>query len=122
MQTVIWWLRRDIRLENNPALQTAIQTGLPILPLFIIDPKLIGDPPSSRQIFLFNALHHLDKELHTFGNHLTIREGKPLEVLHQLSQEISIHSIIAEEDYSPYAMISHSNLCWDWSCTTPNKC
>jgi deoxyribodipyrimidine photo-lyase len=104
MQAVIWWIRRDVRLENNPALQSAIKTGLPILPLFIIDPKLISNPPTRRQIFLFNALSHLDQELHRFGIHLTIREGDPVQVFHQLLQEISIHSIFAEEDYSPYAI------------------
>ena len=104
MQSVIWWIRRDLRLENNPALQAALQTGQPVIPLFIIDPKLLQDPPTRRQTFLFNALHSLDKNLRTRGNQLIIRQGNPIQVLEHIFQEISVSTIFAEEDYSPYAI------------------
>jgi deoxyribodipyrimidine photo-lyase len=104
MQSVIWWIRRDLRLENNPALQAALKTGLPVIPLFIIDPKLLQDPPARRQIFLFNALQSLNQNLHTYGNRLIIQQGNPVQVLQQIFQENPVKAIFAEEDYSPYAI------------------
>jgi deoxyribodipyrimidine photo-lyase len=104
MQSVIWWIRRDVRLENNPALQAALKTGLAVIPLFIIDPQLIQDPPTRRQIFLFNALKSLDQNLRELGSRLIICQGKPLQVLQKIHQEISVNTIFAEEDYTPYAI------------------
>ena len=34
---VVLWFRRDLRLEDNPALNAAVATGRPILPLYILD-------------------------------------------------------------------------------------
>lgn len=104
MKSVIWWIRRDLRLENNPALHAALQIKLPVIPLFILDPKLLENPPSQRQVFLFNALHSLQNDIANLGNALIIRKGNPLQVLHQLFQETEIETIFAEEDYSPYAL------------------
>ncbi len=103
MKSVIWWIRRDVRLEDNQALQAALITGLPVIPLFILDPHLLQDPPSRRQIFLFNALGDLDQVVNAMGNRLIVRQGNPLQVLQSLSQEVDIEAIFAEEDYSPYA-------------------
>lgn len=103
MKAVIWWIRRDLRLEDNPALQAALDTGLPVIPLFILVPKILQDPPSRRQSFLLSALGHLDQELNALGNRLIIRQGNPLQVLQNLLVEYPIEAIFAEEDYSPYA-------------------
>ena len=104
MKLVIWWIRRDLRRENNPALQAALQSGLPVLPLFIFDPNLLQAPPSQRQIFLQNALHSLNDVLLKCENSLLLRQGKPLDAFNQIFQEAEIEAIYAEEDYSPYAI------------------
>ncbi len=110
MKSVIWWIRRDVRLEDNPALQAALQTGLPIIPLFILDPNLLQEPPTRRQTFLFQALQNLDEALRRFGNRLLIRQGNPLQVLMRIMQEIPVDAIFAEEDYSPYAIMRDSQI------------
>jgi deoxyribodipyrimidine photolyase len=35
MEPVLLWLRRDLRLGDNPALAAAVKTGRPIIPVFI---------------------------------------------------------------------------------------
>ena len=37
-QVAIWWVRRDFRLADNPALRSAIDDGEAVLPLFVLDP------------------------------------------------------------------------------------
>ena len=34
---VILWFRQDLRISNNFALEAALKTGQPIIPLFIFD-------------------------------------------------------------------------------------
>ncbi len=110
MKSVIWWIRRDVRLEDNPALQAALRTGLLVIPLFILDPKLLQEPATPRQFFLFQALQNLDEALHRIGNRLLVRKGNPLDVLQEICQEIPIEAIFAEEDYSPYAITRDSQI------------
>ena len=38
----LWWVRRDLRLADNPALRAAIDEGEAVLPLFVLDPVLLG--------------------------------------------------------------------------------
>ncbi len=35
--TVILWLRRDLRLADQPALAAAVESGAPVLPVYVLD-------------------------------------------------------------------------------------
>ncbi|MEO0917536.1 MAG: deoxyribodipyrimidine photo-lyase, partial [Pseudomonadota bacterium] len=37
MDPVIWWVRKDLRLSDNPTLVAAIKAGGPVVPVFILD-------------------------------------------------------------------------------------
>ncbi len=41
----IFWLRRDLRLEDNHALYKAISAGLPVQCLFILDEDILDHLP-----------------------------------------------------------------------------
>ena len=104
MATVsIWWLRRDLRLTENPALQGALENGQIMLPVFILDPALLRRPAPNRQGFLMAGLRALDADLRARGSRLILREGNPLAELRRLLQETGAAAIYAAEDYSPYA-------------------
>jgi len=107
--TALWWIRRDLRLTDNPALQAALEAGS-VIPAFILDPHLLSRPAPKRQAFMFNRLRSLDKDLHQRGSYLVIRSGEPLSVLHALLAETSADSIFAEEDYTPYARKRDSTI------------
>ena len=100
--TAIWWIRRDLRLTDNAALQTALE-ATSVIPVFILDPNLLSSPAPKRQAFLFNSLRTLDADLRKRGSYLVIRHGEPLEVLRSLLVETNASRIYAEEDYTPYA-------------------
>ena len=99
--TAIWWIRRDLRLTDNPALDSALEAGS-VIPVFILDPAFASSPPR-RKSFLYEGLHALDKDLHARNSYLVIRKGNPFEVLRQLLSETSATAIFAEEDYTPRA-------------------
>ena len=101
----IWWVRRDLRLNDNQALQKAISAGKSVIPLFIFDPKLLNSSNAAerRIAFLRDCLSELDKALRLRGSKLIVRKGDPAEVLGTLVKEGKADQIFAEADYSPYA-------------------
>jgi deoxyribodipyrimidine photo-lyase len=105
LDTAIWWIRRDLRLSDNQALTEAISSSNSVIPVFVLDPKLINSSNSSpnRLEFLFRGLEELDGDLRERGSKLVIRRGEPTEALSRLVRESGVEKIFAEEDFSPYA-------------------
>jgi deoxyribodipyrimidine photo-lyase len=110
--SAIWWIRRDLRLSDNPTLQAAMETGA-VVPVFILDPHLLNRTPQRRQAFLFNGLRELDRDLRKRHSYLIVRAGKPVVVLRALLAETEASMIFAEEDYTPYARQRDSNIARD---------
>jgi len=100
----IWWIRRDLRLYDNKTLQQALEDP-PVLPVYILDPRLISAAPDRRRHFLFRSLTHLQQDLRARGSDLIVRTGDPVEVLGALMSESGADRIIAEEDFTPYARL-----------------
>jgi deoxyribodipyrimidine photo-lyase len=98
----IHWLRRDIRLNDNPALQAALNYGA-VVSVFILDPHLLSRTPKRRQGFLFSGLRDVDSQLKKRGSRLIIRSGEPEVILQELLAESHAQAIVAEEDFTPYA-------------------
>ena len=101
----IWWLRRDLRLIDNQALNSALESAGQVAPVFILDPRLLASPyvGEKRAAFLFAGLRALDDSLRQRGSYLIVRSGDPEEQLARLAQECQAQAIYAEPDYSPYA-------------------
>lgn len=97
----IWWIRRDLRLRDQPALLAAAADG-EVLPAFVLDDALLGPSGEPRRSFLAQALTSLDQELREVGPGLVIRRGDPVEVLPQLALETDARSVHISADYGPY--------------------
>lgn len=105
MTTSVWWIRRDLRLGDNQALAAALAAGETVVPVFILDPRLLNAPTASagRVAFLLAGLASLDGDLRSRGSRLIVRRGDPPTELARLVSETHAAAIYAEEDYSPYA-------------------
>lgn len=107
MRPTIWWIRRDVRLHDNPALARALAGGGPVVPAFVLDPALLGGrhhgAAARRQGFLFAGLRALDDDLRARGGRLVVRTGRPADVLDTLVREAGARAVVAEGDASPYA-------------------
>ncbi len=100
----LWWIRRDLRLQDNPALTAALAAGGGVLPVFILDDALLSQPADKRQGFLFAGLRALDEDLRRLGSRLTVRRGDPRVKIPRLAREVAAGSVFAEQDVSPYAL------------------
>lgn len=105
MDIALWWIRRDLRLSDNLALNAALSDAGQMVPVFIVDPDLINSPrvSSKRLAFLWGGLRELDVDLQSRGSRLIVRSGHPVDVLKQLCVESGANKIYAEADFTPYA-------------------
>jgi deoxyribodipyrimidine photo-lyase len=103
----IWWIRRDVRLHDNPALARALARGGPVVPVFIADPDLLESrlhrEAARRRAFLFGGLRELDRDLRARGARLVVRSGKPRTVLPELVEATGAAVVVAQPDVSPFA-------------------
>ncbi|MFN8467637.1 MAG: deoxyribodipyrimidine photo-lyase [Caldilineaceae bacterium] len=106
MTISIWWIRRDLRLTDNQALSAALAAAEQVLPVFILDPRLLASPYTGdkRTAFLFDGLRALDADLRSRGSRLLVRRGDPVAVLVQLCHETGAGAVFAQRDYSPFAI------------------
>ena len=106
MRTVLWWIRRDLRLADNQALASALAYAKQVIPVFVLDPELLDSPyvGDKRVAFLLGGLRQLDADLQARGSRLVIRRGEPLSELRALLGQTGATRIFAEEDFSPYAL------------------
>lgn len=104
-QTHIWWIRRDLRLHDNPALSEALAGGASIIPLFILEPDLMHAPQTgaARRDFLLAGLKALDDDLRRIGGRLILRTGEARDILPQVMQQSGASTIFTQDDLSPYA-------------------
>lgn len=103
MQTAIFWFRRDLRLDDNPALSAAVDTAASILPVYIHDPEAEGSwaPGAASRWWLHESLAHLQQALAARGSHLIIRRGPALEALTELLGETGAEAVFWNRLYEP---------------------
>ncbi len=99
MKKVIYWLRRDLRLEDNPALLNASQHD--ILPVYIYDDVNAGEyePGEASKVWLHHALIDLQKK---FSNAICFYRGDPLTIIEKLIEEHSISAVYWNRCYEPW--------------------
>jgi len=102
-RAAIWWVRRDFRLADNPALRSAIDDGEAVLPLFVLDPTLLASAGRARRAWLMVALYALDHDLRDAGGHgLSVLRGNPAAVVPRLAKAQDVQSVYVSADFGPY--------------------
>jgi deoxyribodipyrimidine photo-lyase len=101
----VFWFRRDLRLEDNAGLFHALQSGYPVIPLFIFDKEILDKLPKDdkRVLFIHQRLSALQEKLRRAGSSLIVRYGEPETIWRSLCDEFSIQAVYTNHDYEPYA-------------------
>lgn len=106
MKYAFHWFRRDLRLTDNRPLFEALQSGNPVIGVFIFDQAILSklnNPEDRRVDFIHQTLTSLKQQLRNLGSDLLIKVGTPDSVWKELLSSYSIASIYAGRDYEPYA-------------------
>ena len=108
---VILWLRRDLRLADQPALLAAMAAG-PVVPVYVLDdetPRHRAMGGASRW-WLHHSLSALEADLAARGSRLVLRRGASAEVLAGLAAEIGAGEVHALHHYEPWWLNAERGL------------
>lgn len=101
---VIVWLRRDLRLADQPAFAAAAAGGAPVVPVYVLDneaPRHHCMGGASRW-WLHHSLASLDADLRAIGSRLILRRGKAHEELGAIRREVGARTVHALAHYEPW--------------------
>ncbi len=105
-EITIFWLRRDLRLNDNAALYHALKENKKVLPVFIFDKNILSkleDKYDRRIDFIHQALLKINKELLPHHTFLEVCFDKPLSAFAKILKKYNVKNVYANHDYEPYA-------------------
>jgi len=102
----IHWFRRDMRVDDNTALFHALQSGQPLLGLFIYDSTILSkleDRDDARLSFIHLQVQRLKSRFEALGGSLLVLYGDPIKLWPQILSDYPVTAVYANRDYEPYA-------------------
>ena len=99
----IVWFRRDLRLNDQPALASACEACSHVIPLFVFDEPLLRSHVfgSACVNFMLGCLQDLASSLSQRGLALQWRRGNPVEEVVQAAREWEADVVYWNRDYEP---------------------
>ena len=104
------WLRRDLRLHDNPALAAALAQCEKVHCVFIFDTDILNAlPRQDRRVeFIRESLVEVDAALRQVANQKTagliVRHGSSVTEIAALAQALKVQAVFAAKDYEPAAL------------------
>ncbi len=99
------WFRRDLRLRDNPAWAAATQERDAVIPLYVLDPRLLATAGPYRRRYLIASLQALDYDLfENFGGRLLVRIGDPAALVPEAVDVLQAGSVYLNGDTTPFAV------------------
>lgn len=98
---IILWFRQDLRLSDNPALTAAIDSGHPIIPLYILDDENAAEwkMGGASRVWLHHALDALNKDL---SNNLILQKGDATEIIPDIISKTGAKALYWNRCYEPW--------------------
>ncbi len=98
--TALFWFRKDLRLEDNPALLQAALSHKTVIPVYILDKDMpLGD---AQKWWLHHSLQSLAADLKaTYGAPLLLYKGNPEKILTSLMKETKAEGLYWNTCYEP---------------------
>jgi deoxyribodipyrimidine photo-lyase len=110
--TTVVLFNRDLRLRDHPALTAAGRESRRVVPLFVLDDRILSGPYSSanRGAFLIDALTDLRRSLRALGGDLVVRRGSVVTETMQVVHETDADALFVSADVSRYAVCREEAL------------
>jgi len=105
----IIWLRRDLRLVDNPAIHGAAQTGDPVIFVFIRDQQ-VDDMGAAAKWRLGLSLADLQKRLSQKGCSLIFKSGAAEPILKELIAQNNAAGLHYCRDYTPLSIARDTSI------------
>lgn len=101
----IWWIRRDLRLDDNPALLRAARSE-EVLPVYIHTASEGGAWPmgAAQRWWFARSLAAHAAQLEALGSRLVILEGEAEKVLVELCRKFEVSEVVWTRRFEPSAL------------------
>lgn len=112
-EVVIFWFRRDLRLEDNIGLCQALKSGYKVLPVFIFDQDILlqFETRHDRRVdYIHQALLFLNQELKRFDSSVLVLHTTVVEAYTRLLTDFVVRGVYCNEDYEPNAIKRDSTV------------
>lgn len=103
----IFWFRRDLRFFDNSGFFHALNSGKPVLPVFIFDQNILDklEKPSDLRVqFIHEALIAIQNQFIVSGSGIKFFYTTPTVAFTKLLTEFNISTVFTNHDYEPYAL------------------
>jgi deoxyribodipyrimidine photo-lyase len=109
---LIFWFRRDLRIEDNAGLYHALKSGHPVRCLFVFDTDILSSlPASDRRIdFIWQSVSTLRQTLQDAGSDLYVAHGSAKELIPMLARQWLASAVFANRDYEPQATLRDAEV------------
>jgi deoxyribodipyrimidine photo-lyase len=94
------WLKRDLRLHDNEAIFNAVQSGKPILLLYVLEKSLYNDPHYSERHwnFIKESLVDINNELIPLDTKVVVAFSEIISVLNFLQEKYCVHTVYSHQE------------------------
>lgn len=106
-QVNIIWFRNDLRTQDHPVLEAALNSGLPVVGLYCFEPRLYQDyfygfkkTESFRAQFIIEAVEDLKNNLANLNIGLKVSMDSPEEALKECSDNFDIQSLFYQKEWT----------------------
>lgn len=100
--------RRDLRLQDNTALNQALEKSAHVVPLFNFDPIQVGEQNSFRSDnaiqFMIESLDDLAQHFKRKGAKLYFFNDEIVMLLERLIQQENVDAVFTNRDYTPFSI------------------
>jgi deoxyribodipyrimidine photo-lyase len=103
--TIIWH-RRDLRIDDNPALNAAKELGGLVFGIFIFDPDILKniETGGGKVDFMLGCLRELQENYRLLGSELLYFYGKPVQTLKNVVEAFEADRVFFNRDVEPNAL------------------
>jgi deoxyribodipyrimidine photo-lyase len=98
--------RRDLRIEDNTALNAALVSSKEVIPCFIFNDAQVAPHPYrsvNGLAFMIESLRELSSDISKAGGELLVLHGTHHDVVARLIKELSIDAVFFNKDYTPFS-------------------
>ncbi len=110
--TVLFWHRRDLRINDNAGLFKALTSGFKVQPVFIFDKQILSNlaKDDQRVAFIYQEIRRLKQQYQSLGTELLVLYGDPTNCIPDLCSKLACSHVFTNSDYEPYAFIRDEEI------------
>ncbi|KPQ34130.1 MAG: deoxyribodipyrimidine photo-lyase [Phormidesmis priestleyi Ana] len=104
-ELVLFWHRKDLRIQDNLGLMAARDRTPKVIGVFCLDPGILEgqEVAPARVTYMIGSLAELQERYKGAGSELLILQGQPDEAIPQLASALGATAVYWNRDVEPYA-------------------